>query len=92
MDTFIFMLRKSNRQVTFLHVFHHSSITIVTAIAVNFDTSGDTYLASLLNSWVRISLPHFSLAAPQTPRRFRYRTASPVAATNQKTGPALEQS
>ena len=36
LDTFIFMLRKSTRQVTFLHVFHHSSITLVTAIAVNF--------------------------------------------------------
>jgi elongation of very long chain fatty acids protein 4 len=54
LDTFIFMLRKSYRQVSFLHVFHHSSITIVTAIAVQFDSSGDTYLASLLNSWVHV--------------------------------------
>jgi hypothetical protein len=30
------------RQVSFLHVFHHSSITLVTALAVQFDTSGDT--------------------------------------------------
>jgi elongation of very long chain fatty acids protein 4 len=54
LDTFIFMLRKSYRQVSFLHVFHHSSITLVTAIAVQFDSSGDTYLAALLNSWVHV--------------------------------------
>ena len=52
LDTFIFMLRKSYRQVSFLHVFHHSSITFITALGVQYDASGDTYLASLLNSWV----------------------------------------
>jgi hypothetical protein len=55
-DSFIFMLRKSYRQVTFLHVFHHSSITVVTATAVMFDVSGDTYLAALLNSWVHVAM------------------------------------
>jgi elongation of very long chain fatty acids protein 4 len=33
-DTFIFMMRNSYRQVTFLHVYHHSSITIVVAMYV----------------------------------------------------------
>ena len=54
LDTFIFMLRKSYRQVSFLHVFHHSSITFITALGVQYDASGDTYLASLLNSWVHV--------------------------------------
>lgn len=44
------MLRKSYRQVSFLHVYHHSSITVVTMLAAQFDTSGDVYLAALLNS------------------------------------------
>ena len=54
MDTFIFMLRKSDRQVTFLHVYHHSSITLVTMLAAQFDTSGDTFLPALLNSWIHV--------------------------------------
>jgi hypothetical protein len=54
MDTFIFMLRKSDRQVTFLHIYHHSSITLVTMLAAQFDTSGDTYLPALLNSWIHV--------------------------------------
>ena len=54
MDTFIFVLRKSSRQVTFLHVYHHSSITFVTMLAAQFDTSGDTYLPALLNSWIHV--------------------------------------
>ena len=41
-------------RASFLHVFHHSSITIVVAIAVQFDSSGDLYLAALLNSWVHV--------------------------------------
>jgi hypothetical protein len=47
--------RISPAQVTFLHVFHHSSITIVTGIAIQIDNCGDTYLASLLNSWVSVT-------------------------------------
>ena len=31
LDTFFFILRKSWRQVSFLHLYHHSSITFVTA-------------------------------------------------------------
>jgi elongation of very long chain fatty acids protein 4 len=61
LDTFIFILRKSRRQVTFLHVFHHSSITVVTMLAAQFDTAGDTYLAALLNS---VGLPQKSGTQP----------------------------
>lgn len=54
LDTFFFMLRKSYRQVSFLHVYHHSSITVVTCLAAQFDTAGDVYLAALLNSWIHV--------------------------------------
>lgn len=54
LDTFIFMVRKSYRQVSFLHVFHHSSITCITMLAVQFDTCGDIYLGALLNSWIHV--------------------------------------
>ena len=52
LDTWLFILRKSYRQVTFLHLFHHSSITIVVGSIVRFDFSGDMYLPVLLNAMV----------------------------------------
>lgn len=35
-DTWFFVLRKSSRQVSFLHLFHHSSITIVVGFILPF--------------------------------------------------------
>lgn len=49
-DTWFFILRKSQRQVTFLHLFHHSSITVVVGSILPFDYNGDMYLPILLNS------------------------------------------
>lgn len=49
-DTWFFILRKSSRQVTFLHLFHHSSITVVVGSILPFDYNGDMYLPILLNS------------------------------------------
>ena len=49
-DTWFFLLRKSSRQVTFLHLFHHSSITIVVGSILPFDYNGDMYLPIMLNS------------------------------------------
>jgi hypothetical protein len=49
-DTWFFILRKSSRQVTFLHLFHHSSITIVVGCILPFDFNGDMYLPIMLNS------------------------------------------
>lgn len=53
-DTFIFMMRNSYRQVSFLHIYHHSSITVVVAMYAHYDTSGDVYLPVMLNSVVHI--------------------------------------
>ena len=42
--------------MSFLHVYHHSSITIITAISAQYDVAGDLYLAALLNSWIHVRL------------------------------------
>eukprot|EP00041_Stephanoeca_diplocostata_P009438 m.145534 g.145534 ORF g.145534 m.145534 type:complete len:255 (-) comp17736_c0_seq1:661-1425(-) len=54
LDTFIFLLRKKSRQVTFLHIYHHSSITLAAAAYLTFDGNGDCYLSGLLNSSVHV--------------------------------------
>jgi len=54
LDSFIFMLRKKMNQVSFLHVYHHSSITVIVALYASIDSSGDCYLGVMLNSCVHV--------------------------------------
>lgn len=49
LDTWLFLLRKSFRQVTFLHLIYHSSITVVVGALMPFDYNGDMFLPILLN-------------------------------------------
>ena len=53
-DTFLFILRKSYRQVTFLHVYHHSSITVMVSLFIHFYPAGDNCVPVLLNSFVHM--------------------------------------
>lgn len=63
-DTVFFVLRKSFRQLTPLHLYHHVSITVVTALFLRYDVNGDDYLAALLNSFVHVLMySHYLLAA-----------------------------
>lgn len=49
------------RQVTFLHVYHHSSITFVVGLIVPYSFSGDFYLPILLNSVVHVVMYSYYL-------------------------------
>eukprot|EP00164_Ancoracysta_twista_P001896 GFYU01002492.1.p1 GENE.GFYU01002492.1~~GFYU01002492.1.p1 ORF type:complete len:270 (+),score=83.36 GFYU01002492.1:133-942(+) len=53
-DTWLMVLRKSTRQLTFLHVYHHSSISIVVTVFLRTDMNGDSFFAATLNSWVHV--------------------------------------
>ena len=55
-DTFFFLLKQSWRQVSFLHLYHHSSITFVTAAFITHDINGDSYLAALMNSFIHVCM------------------------------------
>ncbi|KAK8807430.1 hypothetical protein WA158_004189 [Blastocystis sp. Blastoise] len=63
LDTFIFILRKSYRQVTFLHVYHHSSITLVTLLVSMYLPAGDNTIAMVLNSFVHVLMYSHYLCA-----------------------------
>jgi len=60
-DTWFFILKKNFRQVTFLHVYHHSSITFVVGLIVPYSFSGDFYLPILLNSLVHVVMYSYYL-------------------------------
>eukprot|EP01064_Diplonema_japonicum_P021335 TRINITY_DN30864_c0_g1_i1.p1 TRINITY_DN30864_c0_g1~~TRINITY_DN30864_c0_g1_i1.p1 ORF type:complete len:368 (+),score=37.97 TRINITY_DN30864_c0_g1_i1:58-1161(+) len=61
-DTWFFILRKSFRQVTFLHLFHHSSITFVVGLIFPYDYSGDMFLPIAFNAFVHVLMYSHYLA------------------------------
>lgn len=64
LDTWFFIMRKSFRQVTFLHVFHHCSINIVVGMILPFEFNGDMYLPILLNAFVHVLMySHYLVSA-----------------------------
>lgn len=62
LDTIFFILRKRLCQVSFLHLFHHTSITFVVGTLLPYNYSGDMYLPILLNSIVHILMYSHYLA------------------------------
>ena len=53
-DTIFFILRKKDRQLTFLHKYHHSSMFIVWWTAVRFVPGGSAIIPIVVNSLVHV--------------------------------------
>ncbi|XP_067677873.1 very long chain fatty acid elongase 4-like isoform X1 [Haliotis asinina] len=53
-DTIFFILRKKNSQVSFLHVYHHTTIVVVTWSGMKFVSGGQSFVYPLLNSLVHV--------------------------------------
>ena len=52
LDTIFFVLRKRDRQVSGLHVFHHSFMPIATFVGVKFIPGGNIVLVPLVNTFI----------------------------------------
>jgi len=53
-DTILMCLRKSFRQITFLHVYHHASIYVIWWIVAYYIPGGEPYFSAMLNSFIHI--------------------------------------
>ncbi|XP_054886156.1 elongation of very long chain fatty acids protein 5 [Poeciliopsis prolifica] len=63
-DTFFFILRKNNHQITFLHVYHHASMLNIWWFVMNWIPCGHSYFGSSLNSFVHVVMySYYCLAA-----------------------------
>eukprot|EP01147_Barroeca_monosierra_P004170 gene4170-6517_t len=63
LDSFIFILRHKWNQLSFLHVYHHSSITIITCLFIVWSGSGDVVLGSFINSFIHVLMySHYFLS------------------------------
>lgn len=51
-DTIIFVLRKKQNQVSFLHIYHHAAISISTYVSTRFYPGGHTSMLGIVNCYV----------------------------------------
>jgi len=53
-DTWIMILNKNDRQISFLHVYHHSTIFIIWWAVIFYAPGGETYFSAAQNSGVHV--------------------------------------
>ncbi|XP_064400012.1 very long chain fatty acid elongase 4-like [Halichondria panicea] len=53
-DTVFFILRKKDKQVTFLHVYHHASMFFLWWIGIKWVAGGQSVWGALINSFVHV--------------------------------------
>lgn len=64
LDTFFFILRKKNSQITFLHVYHHVTMFPIWWIGTKWVAGGQSFLGAMLNSLVHILMySYYGLSA-----------------------------
>ncbi|BFY99308.1 hypothetical protein BsWGS_02349 [Bradybaena similaris] len=64
LDTVFFILRKKNSQITFLHVYHHATMTVFTWLGVKFLPGGSNVIYPLINSFVHaVMYTYYGLSA-----------------------------
>ncbi|XP_012942167.1 elongation of very long chain fatty acids protein 7 [Aplysia californica] len=63
-DTVFFILRKKFNQITFLHVFHHSTMIVNWWLCVKYIAGGPTFFHALINSFVHVVMySYYGLSA-----------------------------
>lgn len=60
-DTVFFILRKKNNQMTFLHVYHHSTMIFNWWLGAKYAPGGQSFFCALLNSFVHIVMYSYYL-------------------------------
>ncbi|CAO1432089.1 unnamed protein product [Diamesa tonsa] len=64
MDTMFFILRKKDKQLSFLHIYHHSTMFFFWWIGVKFVPTGSTFFPALVNSFIHVVMySYYGLAA-----------------------------
>ncbi|KAK4020907.1 hypothetical protein OUZ56_002849 [Daphnia magna] len=60
-DTVFFVLRKKNNQLTFLHIFHHSTMIFNWWLGVKYVPGGQSFFCAMLNSLVHVVMYSYYL-------------------------------
>ncbi|KAH8379997.1 hypothetical protein KR009_008425 [Drosophila setifemur] len=71
-DTAFFILRQKWSQLSFLHVYHHSSMLIMCWMCVKWMPTGSTYLPAMINSFIHIVMYGYYALSSLGPRVQRF--------------------
>jgi len=67
-DTIIMVLKKNNRQISFLHVYHHVATFLIWWGVIFYAPGGDTYFSACQNAFVHVLMySHYFLATLKVP-------------------------
>ena len=72
LDTVFFILRGKYNQVTFLHVYHHSTMPVMFWIGCNFAAGGNSVFGAALNSVIHVIMYTYYYLASFGPRFRQY--------------------
>lgn len=72
LDTVFFVLRKNQRQVTFLHVYHHTLMPICGFIGTKYFAGGHGTLLGLINSFIHVLMYGYYLVSAMGPQYQKY--------------------
>jgi len=63
-DTIFFVLRKRNRQISFLHVYHHASMLLLQWLTIKYQPGSISWFGPLCNSFIHaVMYTYYGLAA-----------------------------
>ncbi|WZN65006.1 fatty acid elongase [Chloropicon roscoffensis] len=62
-DTIFMVLRKKNEQLSFLHIYHHTSIAWAWWVVTKVNCGGDSYFGALCNSFIHVLMYAYYLMA-----------------------------
>lgn len=68
LDTVIFVLRKKQNQVTFLHIYHHAAIYTFSYVSTRFYPGGHSSLLGLFNCYVHVVMYLYYLVSVWKPQ------------------------
>ncbi|EZA48152.1 hypothetical protein DMN91_007894 [Ooceraea biroi] len=72
LDTVFFVMRKKDRQISFLHVYHHSLMPMCAWIGTKFFPGGHATLLGIINSFVHIFMYTYYMLAAFGPHMQKY--------------------
>lgn len=72
LDTLFFILKKKDRHISFLHVYHHSSVFTLWWIAVKWVPGGSTFGPALINCIIHVIMYSYYTVAALGPTFQRY--------------------
>jgi len=81
LDTILMAIKPNCRQITFLHVYHHSSIFLIWWVIMSYVPGGSSYFSAALNSFVHVVMYGYyfwSSVAPKQPEGTRPRWNQPA--------------